>query len=193
MSSNLTIEQQNVVFVDYTWRVLDIQDNKILLLSEEILEYRAYHSKLLNVSWEDCDLRKYLNGSFLESFTQEEQDAIIEVANINNDNQWFGTEGGNATNDKIFLLSLEEVAAYFGGSGQLEDIPTDDPELIADQYNEDRIAKYGNNSVWWWLRSPGGSRHEPARVDFDGAILVRGDISVANAEGGVRPALWIQQ
>jgi hypothetical protein len=196
--SNLTIGQRDVLFGDYRWRVLDIQDGKALLLSERIIEVRAYHDAEQDVTWEDSDIRAYLNGSFLEtSFTQEEQDAIIEVTNINHDNQWYGTDGGNATNDKIFLLSLEEVVTYFGDSGQLEDRPPNDQGHIADQYNEDRMAQYGRDvgsGSGWWLRSPGGNLLHAACIGGeDGDLNMYGESVNNNEWNGTRPALWIQQ
>jgi hypothetical protein len=162
-----------------------------LLLSEEIIEQREYHYSVVGNTWEESDLREYLNGSFLQSCKQEEQDAIVEVSNINGDNQWYGTEGGNATQDKIFLLSIEEVVAYFGDSGQLENGP-DGSIRFTDQYNGARQAKYGNDWSWWWLRSPGSINYSAASVKGDGDLSL-GGYSVHYDSGGVRPALWINQ
>jgi serine/threonine protein kinase len=186
---NLTIGQRDVPFGEYMWRVLDIQDGKALLLSEEIIEKRAYHNEMVDITWEDCDLRAYLNGLFLESFTQEEQDAIIEVAHTNDNNQWFETEGGEATRDKIFLLSIEEALTFFG-EGRLPDKPTDGRYSYSTQYGARRQAKYGDDWSWWWLRSPGYLRKYAADVNFDGAIFLSG-INVTHESGGVRPALWL--
>jgi serine/threonine protein kinase len=187
---NLTIGQNDVVFGDYTWRVLDIQDEKALLLSEEVITQNPYHNDWVDITWEDCDLRKYLNGTFLQSFTQEEQDAIVEVTNINDDNQWYGTEGGNTTQDKIFLLSIEEVVTYFCDSGELENWNGDDWP-ITDQYSGARQAKNGNNWSWWWLRSPGYYNGRAARIGPSGGLYVFG---LNNTDwSGVRPALWIRQ
>ncbi|MDR0964525.1 MAG: serine/threonine protein kinase [Clostridium sp.] len=196
--SNLTIGQRDVAFGDYTWRVLDIQDGKALLLSEKIIEKRAYINEAVDITWEESNLRKYLNGSFLESFTQEEQDAIIEVTNINDYNPFYGTDSGGATDDKIFLLSIEEVINYFGDSGELDtlDPDTEDPFSLAlflsDQYSEARKAKYEDNWSWWWLRSPGKGGSLVACVFGSGDLLLSGQNSMF-ATGGVRPALWVSQ
>lgn len=65
-------------------------------------------------TWENSNIRKYLNGSFLnKAFTKEEQ-ARIRTAEIETgDNPIYGTEGGNTTTDRIFLLSIEESEKYF--------------------------------------------------------------------------------
>lgn len=45
------------------------------------------------------------------------QSRIIPVINENPDNQCYGTKGGEDTQDRIFLLSLEEATCkYFGDS-----------------------------------------------------------------------------
>jgi serine/threonine protein kinase len=189
LPTNLSIGQRDVLYGEYTWRVLDMQDGNALLLSEEIIEERAYHNEYEDCTWENCDLRKYLNESFINSFTQEEQDVMVEVSNSNDDNQWYYIEGGEDTKDKVFLLSLKEVADYFGDSGQLG--INNDIWRIYDQYNQARKAKYGNESMWWWLRSPGISDTNAAYVLSNGVLDVGGS-NIDDAEGGVRPALWIK-
>jgi serine/threonine protein kinase len=123
LPNNLHVGQRNLPFGKYTWRVLDVRNGQVLLLSEEIIEKRRYHKKSKKITWKDCELRQYLNGSFLQSFTKTEQTAIIEVVNVNSKNQWYGTKGGDNTTDKIFLLSIDEVLLYFGDSGQVIDRP----------------------------------------------------------------------
>jgi serine/threonine protein kinase len=193
LPSDLTIGQRNVVFGDYTWRVLDIQDGKALLLTEEIIAQRAYHSENVDITWEDCDLRAYLNGSFLESFTQEEQDAIIEVTNANDDNQWYETEGGDATNDKIFLLSLDEVVTYFGFGEQSVDRLFVEVR-IPHEYSEAKNIMDEYDWSWWWLRSPGDYSNCAACV----VVATEGEYWYGSfvgleSDGGVRPALWVSQ
>ncbi|MDR0474164.1 MAG: DUF6273 domain-containing protein, partial [Treponema sp.] len=56
-------------FGGYTWRVLDVQGGEALIITEEVIEQRKYNNVYKDVSWETCDLRKYLNGGFLRKFT----------------------------------------------------------------------------------------------------------------------------
>jgi len=51
-------------FGGYNWRVLDIQNGQALLLSELILEKRPYHKEQVNITWENCTMRNYLNNKF---------------------------------------------------------------------------------------------------------------------------------
>lgn len=188
--SNLTPGQRNVRFGKYLWRVLDVQNNRALLLMEEVLEQRCYHSDFTSVTWEACDLRKYLNGAFLQNFSGREQKLITQTENRNADNPWYGTPGGRGTVDKVFLLDIDEVVKYFGDSGQLRERPTKDVGYINDEYSNARIAKYQGEEAWWWLRSPGGSGFDAAGVGRDGGLYMFG-ITVYYAYGGVRPALWL--
>ncbi|MDR3294673.1 MAG: DUF6273 domain-containing protein [Clostridiales Family XIII bacterium] len=185
------------------WRVLDVdvQNGRALLLTEDIIEKRSYHSSYTDVTWEECALRRYLNGDFLTDFGTDKS-RIAQVTNANPDNPWYGTAGGDSTTDKVFLLSIDEAVKYFGDSGDLKnrkgwyyengkDVLKDGKGWwINDQYNSKRIAKYENRTWWWWLRSPGGHSDRAAGVDDDGSLSVIGDY-VHHSECGVRPALWL--
>lgn len=142
---------KNVYFGGYNWIVLDLQKDKALIISEKVLEHRAYHEMWEYVRWEGCTLRGYLNDEFLSStFSVAEQSRILEAIVINNDNPWYGTDGGNNTIDKVFILSLEEIVEYFGDSGQLENQPLNDGKyswvtgthlsFIHDQYDMKRMV-----------------------------------------------------
>lgn len=200
--ADLKIGQRDVIFGMLKWRVLDIKDGKALLLSEEILWKEWYHSPFTRITWEQCELRRYLNDDFFHSFCPEEQKQIAEVYNDNLDNQWTKSVGGNVTKDKIFLLSIEEVVRFFGDSGLLKQRPRLEC-FINDEYSEARIAYFQGSKFWWWLRSPGAFGFSAATVNDRGAISTYGEyvyisfpymsetISITDDRGGVRPALWL--
>ena len=81
-----------IQFAGYGWRVLAIQDDKALILSEKILAARQYHSnRNIDVTWENSDIRGWLNGDFCnETFTEKERIQIAELT----------------------LLSIDEVERY---------------------------------------------------------------------------------
>jgi hypothetical protein len=190
-AASLTVGQRNVKFGKYNWRVLDVRDGKALLLTEGIIEKRVYNVERADITWEECTLRQYLNGKFLQTFSGAEQGRILKTNNINADNQRFGTGGGNNTVDRVFLLSIEETVRYFGDSGQLQNSNPSSRLWIDDQYNKERMAKHGNGELaWWWLRSPGYSGNYAASVFDVGGIRIRG-LGVYGVSGGVRPALWL--
>ena len=161
-------------FGQYDWHVLDEREDRVLLLAERVIEKRAYHGQEVEVTWESCDLRKYLNGAFYHSFSAFDRGRIIEVINENNDNPWYGTNGGNPTTDRIFLLSIKEAVKYFGDSGQLEtknrnpgwDWCNDEfMPWLDDPYNIARRAMDDTGIVRFWrLRSPGANNRYVAAV-----------------------------
>ncbi|MDR3002338.1 MAG: DUF6273 domain-containing protein [Fibromonadaceae bacterium] len=159
----------NISFGGYNWCVLDIKNDAALIITEGIIEQRSYHNAYKDITWAECSLRKYLNGEFYDKFNATDKAKIIQVKNKNPDNQWYGTNGGADTRDRIFLLSLEEVACkYFGDSSSR------------------------------WLRSPGRVSVKTVYIHGDGNIgiqgnnILKGNISDGECKGGVRPALWVK-
>jgi hypothetical protein len=177
----------------YDWRVLERRDDRALLLSEKVVMKRAYHGRAADVTWEDCDLRRHLNGEFYNSFSASDRARIAETGIANNNNPWYGANGGNPTNDRIFCLSIEEVVQYFGDSGQLRDQPQNHSRdgwlkeayvfWICDQYDVARIAlDTSGASYCWQLRSPGiSNRFHAGVVGNDGETNGAGGVNV----GGV--------
>jgi len=165
-------------FGKFIWRVLEVQEDRALLLTERIVKQRKYHASDVNTTWEKCELRNYLNGTgsfsgkgFIDGFGPQEQSRILFTNNANLNNPQYGTKGGASTQDKVFLLSIDEAEDYFNN-------------------DMERVAKHGSGAWWWWLRSPGSNSYSAASVYIDGSLIMDGD-SVHDAEGGVRPALWL--
>lgn len=190
-------------FGGYNWRVLDIQDNVALLITEDIIEQRAYHDAYKDITWADCSLRKYLNGEFYDKFSEADKSRIISVLNKNLDNQWYGSKGGVDTKDSIFLLSVEEVCKYFGDSrSKLYNRGKNQRYWFErkDENNNKRIARFEGETwgSWWWLRSPGRVSVKAVYIHGDGNIgiqgnnILKGNISDGKCTGGVRPALWLK-
>ena len=150
-------------------------------------------------------MRKYLNGEFYDKFTAAEKSRIIPVLNKNPDNQWYGSKGGEDTQDSIFLLDIEEVVCrYFGDSCSKLYNPGKNQRYWferKDENNSKRIARLvgENNRIWWWwLRSPGRVSIKAVYIHGDGNIgiqgnnILKGNISDGRCTGGVRPALWLK-
>ena len=188
------MNSSNITFGGYDWLVLDKQNGKMLIITEKVINKRPYHHEESEVTWETCDTRKYLNSEFYNSFKESDLARIVEVVNDNPDNPWDGTNGGNSTNDKIFLLSIDEVVKYFGDSGQLKAKPTGpkgESWWIDDQFCVDRSAKFGSKNAWWWLRSPGYINSRAAYIPINGNVHLHGE-PVKSRNGGVRPTLWLK-
>jgi len=60
-----------IKFGDYSWKVLDVQNDKALVLCENVTEIRQYNKIFIDVTWETRSLRQYLNGDFYDRFRTE--------------------------------------------------------------------------------------------------------------------------
>ena len=176
-------------FGPYDWRVLDVQGGMKLVITDKIIDRRGYHSTADVVTWETSDMRQWLNGEFLDRFSQQEQAHIATTTVVNRNNQWFGTIGGNDTQDRVFLLSIEEVVLYFGDSRRLANRPRDG-WFIVDEFSDARAALYLDGwGTAWLLRSPGLSSHRATSVRANGDVGMNG--SAVSLLYGVRPAMWL--
>ncbi|MDR3313015.1 MAG: DUF6273 domain-containing protein [Oscillospiraceae bacterium] len=194
---------QDFRFGDYDWSVLAVEEGKALLLAKNVIEQRAYNNSLTATTWEECTLRKYLNGAFYNGFSGEDQKRILVAHNKNFNNTYgvnektpFNTKGGEPTDDKVFLLSLSAVRKYFGEGkpSKWDEKPLNsngDFLWIDDDYNKARVCSdLKGEQSWWWLRSPGDTPDGAAGVSYGGNVRLNGD-DVNDSSGGVRPALWL--
>lgn len=197
-----------LVFGEYEWLILDVKEDKALLLTKDIIELRDYHNKAIDITWKDCELRRYLNDEFYNKFSNKDRARIIETSNINPDNLWYKADGGENTMDHIFILSIDDVVrTYFGDSSRLLDYPGKNQRYWfqrKDENNIKRRAEFMNSPWWWWIRTPGKNNRVAVYIHGDGNIGIQGNgVSKRNTNvihqltndnrGGVRPALWIKK
>ncbi|MDR1805770.1 MAG: DUF6273 domain-containing protein [Clostridium sp.] len=161
-----------VRFGPYDWRVLAVENGQALLITKNCLpNHRAYHNKWKNITWAHCDLRKWLNGEFYDSFGAEK--GRILQTHLDNPHNWeYHTKGGKPTDDYIFCLSIDEAKRYF-------------------KDGSDKVAQYRGKMGWWWLRSPGSGQNLAASVYRDGPVDTCGFLVYLKASVAVRPALWL--
>lgn len=195
-----------VPFGAYSWRILAIQGNAALVITECIIAQQPYHHCAGDVTWADCSLRNYLSGEFYSKFTASERARILPVWNKNQDNPWYGSSGGEDTQDYIFLLSMEEaVCNYFGDSSK--NLENRSPKQRywfqrKDENNGKRRSTFEGYAWWWWLRSPGRDNKRAVYIHGDGNVGIQGNgtfryssntihPSTGDNCGGVRPALWL--
>ncbi len=170
------------------WLVLDKKDDKALLISKYCLDANAYDKNEENesVTWETSTLRQWLNGEFInEAFTEKEKTLICDTHLKNPNNPKYGTDGGNDTTDKVFLLSIDEVEKYFANGEKRKAEATGYAKYKGICVSEE------NGNVWWWLRSPGSNSRDAVYVDLDGSVRYYGS-HMDDEEGGVRPAMWVK-
>lgn len=167
------------------WLVLKRENNKALITTKYGIECKKYNETYTNVTWETCTLRKWLNNDFYNNaFSSEEKNKLLNTKVHTPDNPKYNTKGGNDTNDKVFLLSIEEAEKYFSSNKSRECKPTPYAKQNGAYLDSD------NGNCWWWLRSPGLGQCRAAGVGIDGCVYYIGNC-VNNDDGCVRPALWI--
>ena len=158
-----------IQFGKYTWRVLDIQSNSAMLITDEVIDEMQYYSKWNDITWKQSTIRKNLNNEFYNTFSEEEKAVIKETDIVNNKNPEYGTPGGENTKDKIFLLSVAEVNKYFAS-------------------DNDRVAYFNGDPCSWWLRLSGCDQSAPY-VSSDGFVTLHGD---ELSEYGIRPVINLE-
>ena len=177
------------------WRVLSVNGNDAFLLADKNLDDKLYNKEHTSVTWATCTLRTWLNNTFLNTaFTSAEQAAIRNTTVVNEDNPYYGTEGGVNTTDKVYLLSIAEACnTAYGFNGEFHTY-SETREAKNTAYAEEcgaftsTITEYEGNG-YWWLRSPGyvsfNASYVPSYSYGDGVG------HNVNSASGVRPALHL--
>ncbi len=164
------------------WLVLEMKGNEVLLISRYGLDCKPYNHEFSGITWENCDLRNWLNHEFLKAaFSAEEQRRIILTEVTNDANQKYHTRGGNNTRDHVFCLSLAEAKLYFKNDSERRCRPTAQAKVHG-------AYSSGDGYCWWWLRSPGINQGFASNLGTGGALSPIGD-SVSLGCSAVRPAL----
>lgn len=173
------------------WTVLDKDGMSLLLISKQALDCQQYNKLNANISWEKCSLRTWMNDTFLNDAFSSEEQTMIAVTNISADkNPKYSTNPGNATNDKVFLLSIAEAEQYFTTDEARKCAPTTYARAQGAYTSDSYKTANGEAACWCWLRSPGGYQYHAAGVGYGGSVYYGGD-DVRSSGACVRPALWI--
>ena len=176
---------------DIEWLVLAKSGNKMLVISKYALDWQEYNTSYTSVTWETCSLRKWLNGTFINNAFSAEEQAMIPTVTVSADkNPDYITDPGNATQDKVFLLSITEANQYFTSDEARKCAPTD-YAIAQGAYTSDIYKAGGRGTCWWWLRSPCDTQYMAAYVNCLGVVYGY-SYSVGVDYGAVRPALWIE-
>lgn len=175
------------------WQILKVwEDGRILVISNEILDCKYFDEDHTEnqMTWEKSSIRRWLNETFLkDAFSPKEQEAILLCKNVNHDNDEYHTPGGADTEDKVFLLSVEEVSKYFF----LDDYFSSSGTTATKYAIAQGVKTSRGNTGDWWLRTPGfgteGYTSSAACVDTMGRIRLQGSSMMHADYVGVRPAM----
>lgn len=169
------------------WRILERQENKLLLLSEVILDSHNFDWDSNN--YEQSDIRVWLNDEFYNSaFTEKEQALICTKALANGDSTIY---------DNVFLLSSSDMLNNdYGFNNHMLSQDTNRVKLTTSYSRAKGVSiraqslvpsQYANAGAYY-LRSANGSNTENyVHTVYADGVIFDGDID--RYEYGVVPAL----
>lgn len=188
------------------WRVLEVDGDKALLLSDKLLDVMYYNNSLKPITWESSTLRSWLNGyaasrnndgisyrndNFMDKAFDESEQSAINYTNV------VAYDFGNDVNDKVFILSIEEITNIKYGFNS--DISQMDPARVAKttQYVSDGgtikstyISTAGTDE-YWWLRTLGDDNSYAYSVNPTGDVDTCDWVYLEEGSHPIRPALCL--
>ena len=160
------------------WRVLDANKANdgstagMFLLSEYLFRKRSFGS---NNTWQNSSVQQWCKdfASNQPNFSLAEKSAMLGVAKTDSGGNYFNISWGESSltaDDKMFFLSVRELADYVGNYDQA-------PGLVA--------TFEGGSSDDWWLRSPGVGNTTSA-----GLVTIIGSVNIYSIKSSLaaRPA-----
>ena len=204
------------------WRVLSVNGNDAFLMADCNLDVQKYNERFVEITWEQCTMRSWLNGygsssniygedygndNFIErAFMTAERKAILTTTVKTGNNtycllpgdKYSNTPGGNDTQDKIFLMSYEDMTnpVYgFQSDAKAEDAARTrkNTAFVAagGSYQLDvKFQTAAGENAFWSLRSPGDYARNNMSVNASGRIATQG-VYVFDTSTAVCPALHL--
>lgn len=174
------------------WRILQESGNYALLLSDKILDAGKYNNAEEDCTWENCNIRKWLNATFYNTAFNTAEREAIQTRTVINDayEDSFGAYGGNTTKDKVFLLSLDEILNGYGFEYSPYNEKNPSRTVSDTAYAATKPGMYSNteSADTWWLRGPGWQNDTAACVLANGIIS---EMMPVDATAGIRPVIYV--
>ena len=168
------------------WRVAGIWDKTAYLMADTIVDYQPYQENGVLTTWEDCDLRGWLNsrsdaekgflGTAFDENTRQELDTYSALEKVNG--EW------KCVTDEAVVPGLEDLwtrQGYINGDGY---------GIKASDYAAMKSGKHSADAIKWWCGAAyerEGAAYAPY-ADADGIIQDEGAL-VRAEDVGVCP--WI--
>lgn len=176
-------EKEDYLMAPLKWKVLAIEGDCALMITLSSIISLRNELRQTGI-WKDAPARVLLNDAFFDSaFTDIEKRQIIMAVNANPKNKAQHVDGGPDTEDRVFLLSIDEVEKYMNSE---ESRTADATEYAHKQHPTKRDVGF------WQLRTPG--------KDGWGSVAVSSSFGDYCAMTGnhvgysyLRPAIWIKQ
>lgn len=165
---------------DIEWIVLDVKDNKLLLVSKYVLDATQYTYSEYGSTWKDSSANDYLiDNIYTDAFSYQERKKLT-TGTIESE------EGSFTSTDKVFTLSSDEIQKFADVVSNIYDCyPTEyaKAEGVAVSSSEGTTGM-----SYWWVRdeSAFGTVMAPSSVAWVGT-------QYKETKHGVRPAIWVDK
>lgn len=208
---NLELPYKREKLGEQSFLILFEDEEKMFCLSEFIVAVKPYHNAEEATTWENCSIRKWLNGDYFNLFDKAVSERIICKRILNLDNPQYNISGGNVTNDRVFLLSYLEVIQFLSNGNAYKTDTIDlmrihDDDFLRKAYLKlipiiqssskcEMIHDYNlidGKPIGWWLRTPGELPFKAMRINCHGTLRTYGR-EVNRELVGIRPAFWIKK
>ena len=165
------------------WIVVETFSDCIKLVSQSILDSRAYVTGIWEATWENSDIRRWLNNEFYNTAFNYDEQRLMDLGKNHNQGGYY-TPDRAKTYDMVWLMNLKEISAYFGSSDKSRICYSTEYARVNGVYT----GQYG--SSWWWTRTPGENTYHAAYVGNLGNIDYKGN-PVNWTGGGIRPVILV--
>ena len=134
---------------DIEWIIIARKNGKVLLLSKDVLDAVPFSDDQSVNSWAESSIRTWANTTFYDSaFSQLEKNYIQTTMVSTPRDAIYDTSGSETTQDKVFLLSTQEVTMYLDSSERC---------AYGSEYAINNCGRAtGAGALFnWYLRTPG--------------------------------------
>ena len=196
------------------WRVLEINDNDILLLADKALDAQPYQhinnwDDDSKTNWKLCSLRRFLNNEFYDvSFSEIEKNDIKTNQTIylgiddeiydEGETLIFNTE---TVDDKVFLLLYEDLYKLkygFSSKTGWDMVHDEARRCIATDYAKSCVGESIKDPCSWWcieiFNSNSPTHQTSCLTDYNGWVYTPGNDFFVNYTGAsVRPVIRVDR
>lgn len=168
------------------WIVLESHEDKAWLMTKYCIDQAIFWPERVSRHWGNSNLRAWMNGDFIaETFTEAEQSVILTTV-VKNEDRNGRKEARQDTEDKIYLLSKEEVMHFMPECADRVAYPTEYAKTKGITLSEE------TGSCRWWTRTPGARPMDICGMRLDGRISAYGMQDVDWPTNTIRPVMWVR-
>lgn len=169
------------------WLVLESKGDKVFIISRHAIDYQKFSDDKYNNVWASSTLRNWLNNDFINSAFSAEEKTLIPMVTVSadrNPNPNYSSDPGPATQDQVYLLSVNEANKYLN-------------LISGDCYATDYVVEKVENESYfiednlvddWWLRTPAATGEVEV---YDSLYKTKALGEAPTFCNAVRPAMWI--